>query len=168
MTRAEIEHLFGRADKAYEAGKFRSAFHLFLAAAKAGDSSCQINLGDLYCSGIGVKPNRSKALYWYKRAFRGADGAAATNIGLLYREEKKLDRALAWFERAAKLQDGDANLEIAKIYLYGKDDETRAIHYLKQTCKTEYVTEASEEEAEELLKRLGVKIGRRRRRWWRR
>jgi uncharacterized protein len=167
MTQAEIDDIFNRADNKYEAGEYRSAFRLFMAAAKAGEYGCQINLGNLYCHGLGVKPNRAKALYWYQRAYRQQHGSAANNIGLLYCDEKKFDRALAWFERAAKLQDGDANLEIAKIYLDVKDDKAKAIQYLKQTCKAEYVTEGSEEEAEGLLKKLGVKVGRRRKRAWR-
>jgi TPR repeat protein len=44
-------------------------------------------------------------------------GAATSNIGVLFRDEKKLKQALAWFERAVELKDRDANLEIAKIHL---------------------------------------------------
>ena len=103
-----------------------------------------------------MKPNRALALYWYRRAYLQGERCAASNIGIVYRDEKKLRRALAWFERAVKLKDGDANLEIAKIYLQ-RNDRTRAVRYLKQFCKAkpEDVTEASKEEAEKLLRRLG-------------
>src|SRR5579863_417820 len=101
----DLELLFQRADKEWEAGNLRSAFRLFLAAAKAGDPSCQINLGNFYSGGIGVKPNRTSALYWYRRAYRQGYRSAASNIGMVYRDEEKLKKALAWFERAAKLKD---------------------------------------------------------------
>src|ERR1700733_2424546 len=162
----ELDSLFRRADQQWEAGKLRSAFRLFLRAAKAGNTGCQINLGYFYADGIGVKPSREKALYWYRRAYRRGEVCAASNIGVVFRNEGNLKRALAWFERAAKLQDGDANLEIAKIYL-ARNDKRNAVHFLRETRKAESVTEGSEEQAEKLLKRLGVRFGRRRKRLWR-
>jgi len=147
-----LDRLFERADKQWEAGKLRSAFCLFLACAKAGDSGCRVNLGTFYRDGIGVKPNRERALYWYRRAYRQGEGAAASNIGVLYRDERKLKQALAWFERA---KDGDAYLAIARIYLEEKD-QTMAIRYLRRTLQSnpEKMSEASRDEAEGLLKNL--------------
>ena len=37
-----------------------------------------------------------------------------SNIGTIFRDEKKLGPAISWFRRAARLGDADANLEIAK------------------------------------------------------
>ena len=118
---AELEALFQRADEQYEKGNYKSAFRLCLAAAKGGSLSGQLNLGYFYKNGIGVKPNRKFALYWTRRAYRQGSGAAAHNIGLIFRDERKFNRAIAWFERAVRLNDGDANLEIAKIYLQKND-----------------------------------------------
>ncbi len=150
---ARLGRLFERADKQWSAGKLKSAFRLFLAAAKGGDFACQVNLGTFYCDGIGVRPNRKLALYWYRRAYRQGYGPAAQCIGILFRDEGKPRRAIAWLERAAKLGDGDANLDIAKIYLVG-GDRTKAIRYLRRTsrAKANEVTEASRKEAEGLLK----------------
>jgi uncharacterized protein len=153
--KADTDLMFQRADEHWESGNTKSAFRLFLACAKAGDPSCQLNLGNFYSEGIGVRPNRELALYWYRRAYRQGHRSAASNIGLIYRDEDRLNQALAWFERAVKLRDGDANLEIAKIYLQ-RNDRTKAIRYLKQIgrAKSEDVTEASREEAAKLLARL--------------
>lgn len=153
---AELDDLFRRAENQYEKGKLKSAFRLYLAAAKGGDPSCQMNLGNFYNSGIGVKPNRDLALLWYRRAYRQGSGAAAHNIGLLFRREGNFNQAVAWLGRAAKKHDGDANLTIAKIYLESKNDKPKAIHYLKQTLKANrrYMLAESREEAHGLLKRL--------------
>jgi TPR repeat protein len=153
---SELDVLFQRADRQWEQGKLQSAFRLFLAAAKGGDTGCQNNLGYFYDEGIGVKPNRARALYWYRRAYRRGVRCAASNIGVVYRDEENWKQALAWFERAIKLEDDDANLEIAKIYLHQMKDRAKAIHYLKQTLKAkpDDVTEASREEAQRLLKQL--------------
>ncbi|MGB7760519.1 MAG: hypothetical protein WBL61_11855 [Bryobacteraceae bacterium] len=139
----------------WEAGELTSAFRLFLAVAKAGDEGAQVNLGNFYYEGIGVKPNRAKALYWYRRAYGRGCGCAASNIGVLFRDEKKLKQSLAWFERAVKLRDGDANLEIAKIYLR-LNEPAKAVQYLNRALrvKQDDITEGSKEEAQQLLAQL--------------
>jgi uncharacterized protein len=146
----DLDRLFQRADEQQEAGNLKSAFRLYLACAKAGDSGCQNNLGNFYSDGIGVKPNRTLALYWYRRAYRQGEGCAASNIGVVYRDEKNLRKALEWFKRA---KDGDADLAIAKMYL-DENHLTKAVRYLKRVCKAKVVTEASKEEARRLLERL--------------
>jgi TPR repeat protein len=121
---------------------------------KAGDSSCQLNLGYCYDVGVGVKRNRQKALYWYLRAHRRGESCAASNIGTVWHDEGQLERALAWFHRAVKLGDGDANLEIALIYLRDDTKKRHAISYLAKTCKAKHVTEQSVKEASRLVKAI--------------
>jgi TPR repeat protein len=153
----ELDLLFQRADHQWELGNLRSAFRLFLAAAKGGDPGGQSNLGNFYSGGIGVKPNQDRALYWYRRAYRQGCGGAAANIGDVFRKEHKPKQALAWFERAVKLGFDDAKLDIAKIHL-ANNDKTKAIRYLKEVQKASQgsLAEASREEAQRLLKHLGV------------
>jgi hypothetical protein len=148
----ELDLLFTRASKRWDEGKLTSAFRLFLVGAKAGDYGAQLNLGTFYSDGIGVKRNRSQALYWYRRAYRHGDGAAASNIGVVYRDEGNLRSALEWFQRAVKFKDADAHLEIAKIYIQRGETE-KALACLKRvrTAKAGYVTEASREEAKRLV-----------------
>ena len=149
---------FARADKQWDRGELRSAFRLFLSAAKAGDSSAQHNLGYFYDVGVGVKPNRKAAMHWYMRAFRRGSRTAANNIGTIFRDEKNTKQALSWFQRAVKLGDAGANLEMAKIYLAEKD-VARATGCLNRAAKAKAndITEASRDEAQHLLKRLRTK-----------
>jgi TPR repeat protein len=152
---ADLDRKFAEANSQWEAGKLRSAFRLFLVAAKAGDQGAQLNLGNFYSDGIGVKPNRAKALYWYRRAYQQGSGSAASNIGILFRDEKRFNRALAWFERAVNLRDGDANVEIAKIHIC-RNERAKAIRYLKRAlrAKRDDITEGSREESHHLLEQL--------------
>lgn len=133
----------------------RSALRLFLAGTKGGDIACQLNLGTFYSDGIGMEPNRDRAMYWYRRAYRGGYSPAAHNIGCDYRKENKLDLALAWFERSVNLNDRESNLDIAKIYLQRGDRSTPTRH-LKRVVRAKSLTvfEASREEAQRILKRL--------------
>src|SRR5438552_16498497 len=140
------------AGEQWEKGKLRSAFRLFLKAAKAGDSGAQTNVGYFYDVGIGVKPSRAAALYWYKRAYLHKNKYAASNIGTIWRDEQKLKRAVSWFQRAVKLGCGDANLEIAKIYFRNERDKEKAIRYLRQAIRAAHITEGSKEEARRLLR----------------
>jgi TPR repeat protein len=148
--------LFAKASNQWDRGKVRSAFRLFLTGAKRGDPSAQHNLGYFYDVGVGVKPNRAAALYWYKRAFRRGYRTAASNIGTIFRDEEKTKQALSWFQRAIRLGDADANLEVAKIYLRVEGQVEKAIVYLKRTTKARPsdVTEASRQEAQRLLKQI--------------
>jgi len=107
--KADTEELFIRAAKQEEKGKFRSAFQLYLAAAKSGDTSCQVNVGNFYDDGTGVRRNRKVALYWYKRAYRRGVASAASNIGVVWRNEKNPKRAVQWFKKAVLLGDDEAN-----------------------------------------------------------
>jgi TPR repeat protein len=152
--------LFNRAAKHEENGELRSAFRLYLAGAKAGDSGCQINVGNFYDAGTGVRRNRSAALYWYKRAYRRGDSSAANNIGILWRNANNPKRALGWFQRAVRLGDAEANLEIAKHYLRNERNLHKAIRHLEKVCQSNWVTEAGEEEATKLLKQTRVQLKR--------
>ena len=146
------EELFVRATKQEENGDLRSAFRLYLAAAKAGETSCQVNLGNFYDAGTGVRRNRSAALYWYKRAYRRGVSCAASNIAVMWRNDKKYKQALEWFRKAVRLGDDEANLEIAKYYLRNELNPNKAIHHLKKVCQSNCVTEAGKEEATRLLR----------------
>ena len=144
--------LFIRASKHEEKGELRAAFRLYLAAAKAGDRSCQLNLGNCYDAGAGVRRNRAAALYWYKRAYRRGYSSAAHNIGILWRNEKNLRRALQWFRKAVRLGDDESRIEIAKHYLRNKRNPGKAIPHLEKVRQSNWVTEAGVEEATKLLK----------------
>jgi len=150
--------LFKRADQYSDAVKLRAAFRLFLAAAKNGDQSSQLNVGYCYDTGKGVRQNTPAALYWYKRAYRRGDSAAAANVGTVWRDKRKPERALYWFRRAIELGDEGAYLEIAKLYLHSWYEPGKAIRYLERVCRSQTESEATIEDAQRLLKFTRAKI----------
>ncbi len=156
--RSKTDDLFSRADKLEDSGDLRAAFRLFLAGAKAGDRSCQLNVGNYYDDGKGIRRNRTASLYWYKRAYRRGDAAAANNIGILWRNEGKSKKALSWFRRAVKMGDDEANLEIAKYYLGKENNMRKAIPHLERVYRSNRVTEAGAEEAARLLSQARKKL----------
>lgn len=148
------DDLFLRASKLEDSGNMRAAFRLCLEGAKAGDTSCQVNLGNLYDAGEGVKRDRAAAMYWYKRAYRQGDASAANNIAVMWRNEDRPKRALDWFRKAVELGNEGANLEIAKYYLTEKISPAKARRHLQTVANSERTSEADVEEAQKLLKQL--------------
>jgi TPR repeat protein len=152
--------LYQEAEEAWQKGRLKSAFRLFLAAAKAGSDAARATDGFFHDDGIGVKADKDAALHWYRLAYRGGSDTAANNIGVIWRDKGKVDRALVWFRRAVRLGDGDANLQIAKIYLDVKPDPRKAVRYLKSACKAKFITGGSKDEARRLLREAEEKISR--------
>lgn len=148
--------LFLRASSQEDKGKLLSAFRLYLAAAKLGDTSCQINVANFYADGRGIKPNRKAAIEWYTKAYRQGERSAASNLGAMFRDEGRFKEALTWYERAVKLDDGDANLQIAKIHLREPQQRMQAISRLEkiETMPSDDVTPSAKQEARLLLRKL--------------
>ncbi len=147
----QAREVFERAYKEWERKNVRVALRLFLSAAQAGDKGAQLNAGYFYDNGIGIRPNRAKALYWYKRAYRRGDASAANNIGTIWRDQKNMKLALTWFEKAVKLGEDSSNVEIAKYHLRVQHDPKKAIGYLNKVCRSNRVAEVEAEEANRLL-----------------
>jgi len=132
----------------------RSAFRLFLAAAKYGMVQAFGTVAQFYDRGEGVRANQKAALYWYRRAYRHGSDTAANNIGCIWRDRGNLSRGICWLKRAVELGDDDANLNIAKIYLRTGRNLEKAIHHLNKTRESGRATVGSKKEASLLLKRL--------------
>ena len=150
--KARAETLWLRAEKQEEQGRMRVAFRLMLAAAKLGSISAQINVGNYYDDGRGVRRNRTAALYWFKRAYRRGDYCAAHNIGVVSRNEGNHRRSLYWFSRAVKMGDEESSLDIGKHFLRNENNPKKAIPYFKRVKPTGWVSEAGAEEADRLLR----------------
>ena len=154
------DELFIRADQLEDRGELKAAFRVFLAGAKAGDISCQLNLGNYYDDAKGIRRNRKAALYWYRRAYRRGAALAANNIGIMLRNEGKQERALSWFRRAVKMGDDEASLEIAKYYMEKEHLPRLALPHLKRVVESNCVTEAGAEEAAKLIRQANKTLKR--------
>ncbi len=154
LTLPRDDEAFFRASAAWDTGELRRAFRIFLGGAKQGESGCQLNLALFYDEGIGIKRNRTKALYWNRRAYRQGNAGAANNIGLMFKEEGDIKKALLWLHRALKMGDEGVGLKIAKILLKLNRPPEEVIHYLAITASGTNVTEAGCEEAERMIRRL--------------
>jgi TPR repeat protein len=141
-------------------GDFQKAFVALLAGAQQGDSSCQINLGNAYADGRGVRKSLSEAARWYKRAYRQGDRCGANNLAIDLQKQGNLRSAIFWFRKAIELHDGDACVLLAKIYLKRRGGKAKAVELLSRTktMRTDDISEAGREEADALLNELSREI----------
>ena len=144
-----------KAHAAWESGRNRNAFRFFQQGANAGNVGCMLDLGYFYDVGIGTRSNKTKAIYWYKKAYRMKDAAAASNIAVLYKEQSKNRLAFQWYKRSAELGDGDSALDLAKLYLSGQGvrrSVSRGKKHLQIAVASKSITPASVDKARELLR----------------
>jgi TPR repeat protein len=150
------EALFMNAERLEEQGEFRQAFECLLSAAKGGHVSSQINVGNYYANGTGVKKDERKAAFWYRRAYRSGDSTGAFNLAIDLRNQGRIRAAVIWFKKAIELEDGEAHTELAKIYINRPHGKKAAIELLEKAISFRLgcMSESGKEEAQELLNRL--------------
>jgi TPR repeat protein len=152
MPKASAHSLdFARASELWDQGNHKRAYKAFLNLVEDGDAGAQLNVGYLYDLGIGVTKDETKALYWYRRAYRQKHPSAAINIGTVYRDRGERARAVEWFLRAAKLGDDSGLFMAAKLFLEDGTQQQRALKYLKTIVQSRTACQADVEEATRLL-----------------
>jgi TPR repeat protein len=150
----DLEMKFNEACAYLDAGHHREAFRLFQEAARAGHQASWLNVGYCFDVGLGVRRSRERALFWYRKAAKAGDGAAANSIGTVYRDEGRPRLAARWFLKAVSLDEADALLDLAKLYLGPLNDPAKARSALARVARARNVTENTREQAEALLSQM--------------
>ncbi len=138
--------------------RYTDALPLLLKGAKAGDESCQILLGNYFSDGRkGIPVDRTRAVYWYKKAYEQGCSSGAFNLAVHYPTLGNVDEAYRWFELALKSGNDEANLALAKIWLHDRGNKAKAIEHLKAVFHANPHAASSEmcrDEARTMLRRL--------------
>ena len=93
---------FNLASEAEDSGRVQEARKLYLRAANLGDCGAQNNLGNLYSGIPGIRVNRKRALYWFKKSWRtGNESHACMNIASTYADMGDDRQARKWWRVAA-------------------------------------------------------------------
>ncbi len=91
--------LYIEADLLDARGRCAEALPLLLKGAKAGDTSCQILLGNYLSDGRkGIPIDRKRAVYWYQQAYKQGSSTAASNLAMTYRKQGDVQEAYRWYE----------------------------------------------------------------------
>ena len=94
------------------------------ARAKQGDAKAQLQLGDMYRRGIGVRSNFVQSSEWIRKAAEQGLPEAQAKLGECYEDgiglsENKAN-AVAWYAKAANQGNGDAAYNLSGIYFNDK------------------------------------------------
>jgi TPR repeat protein len=108
-----------KADALWQRGDYRAAFAQAFEPALHGDAHAQYLLGEAYRLGRSVDPNFPLAEDWYARAARQGDVAAATELGLLFADQRRYEEALPWLSLAAARGELRAMCSLAALYFNG-------------------------------------------------
>jgi TPR repeat protein len=110
------------ARRAFDAGRFDEARHLWMARAAAGDAEAALNLGLLYDLGRGVPQNSLMAFSWYLQAAEAGLAQAAFNVAVML-DSGAVPRdgaeAALWYARAAAAGYHRAQYALAQLYAAG-------------------------------------------------
>lgn len=159
---ADTDLLFRLADAAEEGGNFDLARASFERGADLGSVECLTRLAYIYDQGLGVAPDKPRAMKLYRRAWRRSHSCvAANNIAILYREAGDRRLTFRWFQRAAQAGDGSAQLDLAKCYIDGEGvraNPSLALRCLVSAVGSTFISEDERDEARELIAALAPRL----------
>jgi len=124
---------------------YYNAVRLLMPLAQAGSAQAQLQMGDLYYHGHGVKESDEEALRWYERAAKQGLAQAQFQAGNMYAyglgvaaNDLEVDRkaALYYFE-AARQGHREAQYGLAILILAGKGverDEAEADKWMRRAA----------------------------------
>ena len=115
-----VSHIMG----VYEDSSQEEGLRLLQQAAETGYDLAQYMLGLVYCSEMwGVKENKQKAFYWFKKAAEAGNAMAQLSLGALYGEADNPEEAFRYFKQAAEGGYLFAKYFLAGCYEFGDGTE---------------------------------------------
>jgi TPR repeat protein len=151
--------LFLKAEQHESGGRVHDAFSCLREAAALGHSSSQLNLGNFYSSGTGVRKNKVQAAQWYKAAYRNGNVTGARNLGIDRLNAGDYRGGIYWLNKAIARDDGGSFVILATHYAKRSSGVKKAIALLRKLQKLgpDDATELDHENASNLLGELGRK-----------
>lgn len=88
--------------EAFQAGDYAKAFQILSPIAREGYAEAQCIVGNIYELGLGIDPDFSEAIAWYRRAAEQGYIIAENNLGNLYLSQGDTKQAIEWLSKAAE------------------------------------------------------------------
>ena len=117
----KAEELFKKAKDAYKREDYAGAFRCWSTAADMGHVEAQIRLGFCYQYSYGVRQDKAKAEYWYKKAasIPAETPEAMDQKGSALWYLKQYDEAHEWYRKAADRGHPGATFQLGVDYMLG-------------------------------------------------
>ena len=111
---------------------------VLLAKATAGDAAAQMQVGEGYAAGKGIKRDLKQAAEWYRKAAEKGSVAGQIHLAALYRDggqgfARDMAQAAEWYRKAAEQGDADAQATLGLLYSIGQGvarDNVEAYYWL--------------------------------------
>jgi len=119
-----------------------ASFALNAEAAARGHHDAVLAMGWFYLNGVGVKKDREKSWYWYRKSARHGDPRAMFSLGYLSCLEGDYIEANTWFSRAIDAGHSRSKYWLAKLLWKGRgvsQDAKRARSLIEQAAKANVV-----------------------------
>ena len=131
------------ADAAIGRKDYPTALIKYKRAAEKNNSYAQLQVGNMYSEGLGVKQDYAEAVRWYKLAAAQGNASAQFSLGYMFRNGKGVVQdyaeAVRWYKLAAAQGDAVAQYNLASMYYSGKgavQDYVRAHMWLNLAAVT--------------------------------
>ena len=99
---------------ALERGDVEQGIEIWRGLAEQGDTTAQLNMGQLYRLGNGVTANDEMAVRWYIKAAKGGSSIAKYNLVMMHEDGRANDADLEEIFGPADELDGDAEIAQAE------------------------------------------------------
>ena len=136
----EVQNFFG--DCYYHGKYYEGAVSWYNKAASKGNVSAQINLGNCYYDGVGVKKDYKEAVEWYKKAAEQGDSSAQNGLGNCYYSgegvEQDYKEAVKWYKKAAEQEYAEGQCSLGACYYNGegvKKNYKEAVKWYKKAAE---------------------------------
>ena len=117
------QDLYTEAQRIWKSGNQAAATKPFLAAAQAGNSLAQLQIGWHYEKGVGVRQSYSEAASWYRKAADQGVMDAMTNLGNLYEFGQGVPedwvQAAKWRQKSAEFGSSGGQSAMRDAYQFG-------------------------------------------------
>jgi len=135
----KAEGLFKKGKDAYKREDYAEAFRCWSTAADMGHVEAQIRLGFCYQCSFGVRQDKAKAEYWYKKAasIPAETPEAMDQKGSALWYLKQYDEAHEWYRKAAGLGHPGAMFQLGVDYMLGTGlprDEAKAEEFFRKAA----------------------------------
>jgi TPR repeat protein len=98
---ADHSHVEAEAAKAYDAGDYQTALHIWGEEAAKGNPKAQESLGYMHAAGKGTPQDYRESVRWYRMAAEQGSTSALHSLGKIYYEglgvQKSVENAYAYF-----------------------------------------------------------------------
>ena len=105
-------------------------------AAEQGDANAQFNLGLMYGTGRGVRPDDAEAVRWYRLAADQGHAIAQNSLGVMYSSGRGVAQddaeAVRWYRLAAEQGNAGAQGNLGLMYGTGRgvpQDDVEAVRW---------------------------------------